>query len=540
LSTKSINIFIIAIRNNVAFNDDLIKIIAGVPLLKYSIETAQNINGDCIITLITDCDSVQLFARRNGVNTIFEKNAFKNQITINDSLFKITTKINNNSPIIFISPYSPMIEAYDYEKALKQFNDAKSDFLFPVQYKYSKLISNNSDIYDFQKVFNRSLNKHLVQINGFIITNKEGLIKQRNKEKIKISQYLIDSQLVEINSYKDWWICEKLILRRRIVFRVIGNNNVGTGHIYRALTLAHEIVDHEIIFVTEHNNDLVINKLAEYNYKLEVFNSHEIEKGIIKIRPHLVINDFLNTDKEYINLLKSHGIKTINFEDLGDGASKSNKTINELYDEPIINSKNILWGHKYSFLRDEFSGATINKFEDKVSKLLITFGGTDPSNYTQKTLDLIYGYCLNKNITIFIVTGAGYKYINKLENIMGKYSNVKFSHSLGIMSEVMENCQCAISSNGRTIYELAHMHIPSIILSHHDREDTHNYGIKGNGFIPIGIFNNEDKEKLLMQSLSELVENSTYRKQLFNSMQKADFMDNKKRVVKILDNVLND
>ncbi len=104
----------------------------------------------------------------------------------------------------------------------------------------------------------------------------------------------------------------------------------------------------------------------------------------------------------------------------------------------------------------------------------------------------------------------------------------------------MENCQCAISSNGRTIYELAHMHIPSIVLSHHDREDTHNYAIKDNGFIPIGIFNNKEKENLLMKSLTEVVENSAYRLKLYNSMKKVDFIDNKNRVVKILENVLND
>ena len=63
-----------------------------------------------------------------------------------------------------------------------------------------------------------------------------------------------------------------------------------------------------------------------------------------------------------------------------------------------MDSKNILWGHKYSFLRDEFNGAKTNNFKDKVSKLLITFGGTDPNNYTQRTLDLIYEYSLNKNI----------------------------------------------------------------------------------------------------------------------------------------------
>jgi len=539
LSTNPINIFIIANRSNIAFNDDLLKNIAGEPLLNYSIESAQNIVNNFALTIVTNCENIHLFARRKGVNTIVEKDKTDNYLIDINYFLGIAKGIEDSIPILFISPYSPLIKPHHYRKALEKFNDSKSDILLPVRYEYSNLIDKNSNIDDSQIVLNKALYKHIVQINGFAITSKNGLYKKNNNKKIKIKKYFLDSKIIEINGYRDWWICEKLLLRKRIVFRVLGNKKEGTGHIYRALTLAHEIVDHEIIFVTEPHNDLVKNKLSEYTYKLHVFNPDNIENKIIKLRPHLVVNDFLNTSKTYIQKLKSNGIKTINFEDLGSGASKANKTINELYDKPIINSKNILWGHKYSFLRDEFNGAKINQFQENVRKLLITFGGTDPNNYTHQVMHLIHDYCKENKISIVIVSGAGYKYIKELEKILKDYSNVKFYHSLGIMSEIMEDCQIAISSNGRTVYELAHMHIPTIILSHHHREDTHNYAVEDNGFIPLGIFNKR-KENALMKSLSLLVEDSQYRKQLFNRMKKVDFIDNKKRVLEIFDEILND
>ena len=39
--------------------------------------------------------------------------------------------------------------------------------------------------------------------------------------------------------------------KKRIVFRVIGNKRVGMGHVYRSLSLAHELHEHEIFFVID-------------------------------------------------------------------------------------------------------------------------------------------------------------------------------------------------------------------------------------------------------------------------------------------------
>ena len=44
----------------------------------------------------------------------------------------------------------------------------------------------------------------------------------------------------------------------------------------------------------------------------------------------------------------------------------------------------------------------------------------------------------------------------------------------------MEQSQLAIVSNGRTLYELAHMNIPAIVLSQHKRESTHSFAYEEN------------------------------------------------------------
>jgi len=54
----------------------------------------------------------------------------------------------------------------------------------------------------------------------------------------------------------------------------------------------------------------------------------------------------------------------------------------------------------------------------------------------------------------------------------------------------------AISSNGRTVYELADMNIPSIIVSHHEREASHSFASLDKGFINLGVVDRDISTKL--------------------------------------------
>ena len=234
---------------------------------------------------------------------------------------------------------------------------------------------------------------------------KSDLIKKDGE--VKIRPFILDRSVIEIQSYQDWWVCEKLIGRRRIVFRSIGNIEIGMGHIYRDLTLAHEITDHEIIFVCEEKDQQAFMHAALSDYMVHVAPAEQIEKDILDFKPHLVINDMLYSSAEYVNRLKAAGIRVVNFEDLGPGAAVADVTFNDIFDDPLIDGKNILWGPEYFFLREEFVDARPREFVESVGHLLITFGGTDQFNLTMKTLRAVLEICRNHQLYVHIVTGPG-------------------------------------------------------------------------------------------------------------------------------------
>ena len=127
--------------------------------------------------------------------------------------------------------------------------------------------------------------------------------------------------------------------------------------------------------------------------------------------------------------------------------------------------------------------------------------------------------------------------MDNLEDFLNKciYKNIELTYACGVISKIMEKSQLAISSNGRTVYELADMNIPSIIISHHERESTHSFSTLEKGFINLGIID-ENIHLKIKEKFEKLIDDNDYRELLFMNIKKYSFRENKQKVVdKILE-----
>jgi spore coat polysaccharide biosynthesis predicted glycosyltransferase SpsG len=256
----------------------------------------------------------------------------------------------------------------------------------------------------------------------------------------------------------------------------------------------------------------------------------------MSLEPDLVVNDMLDTTSEYILKLKSSGVRVVNFEDLGAGAALTDITFNELYTEPIIEGKNIRWGHDYCFLREEFSYASARSFNPNIKNVLVTFGGTDQHNLTQRVLSGILPFCIENGIHVQVVAGPGYLFKNELADFIADKCprDVDFTSATGIISKIMEMSDIAICSNGRTVYELAHMNIPSIVISQHPREVKHSFASAENGFIHLGCCAEFSVESQVLEEFRNLFFNTDVRKSLFETMRPFDFLSRKAHMVSMI------
>ena len=72
-------------------------------------------------------------------------------------------------------------------------------------------------------------------------------------------------EAVDIDTMQDWIVCEAMLSRRLIVFRVDGHKELGLGHVYRALTLGYELIEHDVVFVCNARHREGIAKLKSAN-----------------------------------------------------------------------------------------------------------------------------------------------------------------------------------------------------------------------------------------------------------------------------------
>ena len=116
-------------------------------------------------------------------------------------------------------------------------------------------------------------------------------------------------------------------------------------------------------------------------------------------------------------------------------------------------------------------------------------------------------------------------HLKKLDNPL-----VTFTWATNVMSRMMEGADLAICSAGRTVYELAHMRVPALVLATHEREARHTFARPRNGFAFVGIMERVGDGRIRNSFLAML--KNPRRQRFWQRQDDMDFTVNKGRVVR--------
>jgi CMP-N-acetylneuraminic acid synthetase len=512
------------------------------PLLYYSIHTllSSKFNPDIYVT--SEDEEILSLAKCFGAGIVRrDLSLSEDEVTLDIVIynaFQEVQKRKNTSYdlVITIQPTSPLLKVESLDQAIEQiFSNPSIDTIISAK-KDTHLSwrkENGNYIPNFEKRMNRQyLTPQYKETGAFLIT-RPNLVTPENRIGKNVELFeLTGAEAIDIDNYDDWSLCEYYIQRKTILFVVTGNNKVGLGHVYRTLQLAHAILDHKVLFLVDKNSSVAYNLVSKNNYEVYKQENLTLAQHIIDINPDIVINDILDTSYDYINTLKQHKLPIINFEDLGEGASSADIVINALYKEKNI-KYNHYFGHQYFLPRDEFYYQKTKEVKTRVEEVLITYGGADPNNLTLKTLQAINAYCKKKSIKITIILGIGYnKELDFTDEQIHVLKNVKN------ISEYMLKADIIFSSAGRTVYEIACIGTPAIVMAQNERETTHFFANPENGFINLGlgaIISLDNIEKTFV----EYCENPENRKYANHLMLSKNVKSGKDRVIKLIKEYIN-
>jgi UDP-2,4-diacetamido-2,4,6-trideoxy-beta-L-altropyranose hydrolase len=136
------------------------------------------------------------------------------------------------------------------------------------------------------------------------------------------------------------------------------------------------------------------------------------------------------------------------------------------YESLVPKSCKQLLGPKYALLRPEFREyrKQLRKRNGDVKRLLITFGGSDSENVTEKTIEAISR--LNRNeISSDIVVGAANPNREKIKKICSALPNIYYHYRVDNMAKMMENADLFIGSCGSTTWERCCLGLPGLVIA---------------------------------------------------------------------------
>ena len=526
-------IVIPAIKKNAVIPDQLVKRLAGVTLIQRAIDTARGVVAAHDVVVVTDSQEISLICERNGVRFHYNAGLRFTSLDIISEMKSILRELGNDyGHIIVYRASCPLLTWVDIDDAYRRFLEDGADCLVTVKNVRHRIWEVRQG--RLEAFLSEDETELVVESKALIIIKSEALQGGNIRRTVP---YFLNDRAMEINSYQDWWLCERLLTQRRVVFVVAGYPAIGMGHVFRSLMLAHEIANHKVFFVCTKESELAASNIAARDYKT-VIQQGELWEDVLALAPDLVINDMLDTSRGYMERLKVAGIPVVNFEDEGPGAALADQVVNALYEESAKgdgtkeNESRFLYGHRYFCLRDEFIQAEQNAFRPQPQCVLVTFGGTDMPDYTRQTLNVVEPLCRERGIAVRVVTGPGYAHRDELVRHIEALGNpqIRFEYATNIMSRMMEGVDLAVCSAGRTVYELAHMRIPSIVLAQHEREARHTFARACHGFAYMGVMRRFNAERL-RKVFAQLIDEPERRQRLYERQSRIHFEQNKAKVV---------
>lgn len=513
-----------------------IRIVGGRPLVYYSINNALHSKYITDVIITTDSNPVRIIGEQMGAKTKWrDENLCKDDVTLDAVVYDAIPKNEKWDYIITMQPTSPTLSVETLDRAIEYtINNNLDTVISSINAPHlSWREENGKKVPNYKERLNRQyLPANYLETGAFVISKAE-VITEKTRIGKKVDVFEVPEQeSQDVDNFNDLLSVAQSLNTQKVAIYVNGNNKRGVGHIYRALEMADEFytkpdiyydinqTDRKVFGVTTHN-------LIPVNGIADLFEKCKNEQYTI------FINDILTTSIDYMIGLKSvlPNAKIINFEDDGEGIIKADLVFNALYSKTDL--KNVYAGEKYYISGKTFMFYDPIKINNSVKNVFISFGGADPQNYSDRLLNIVKKDEY-KNYNFIVVLGRAKYNVDKLMEY-NKYENIEVLYDVSNMPELMSKCDIAITSRGRTGYELAMLGIPSIAMAQNHREEKHGFVCDENGFDYIGL--NPVNDVIEANLKMFLTMSKDGRQQYQNILLSHDLRGGRRRVMGLINNL---
>jgi len=325
----------------------------------------------------------------------------------------------------------------------------------------------------------------------------------------------------------------------KVCFRVDASLNMGSGHLSRCLSLAEHLKEmgNEVVFISRllpGNLNTLIQKhqipLFELPFKKTQVNTNKTAHSqwleedwktdanqVIDILKTLdpidwLIVDHYSLDAEWEIQIQPHVSNIMVIDDLADRNHVCDLLLDQNFylnpDERYINlipqNCHRIFGPHYALLRKEFKiqRSNLKKRDGQIRRILVFFGGTDPTQLTLRAMDVI---CALKrpSLVVDIVVGQSNPMAKTIQKKAMEYG-FNFYEQIDKMAKLMADCDLSIGASGSTTWERCCLGLPSIVSIIADNQKSISDALKDQEVIWFCNAREADYNNLLHSQIMEL------------------------------------
>ncbi|WP_422670903.1 hypothetical protein [Candidatus Methylopumilus planktonicus] len=278
----------------------------------------------------------------------------------------------------------------------------------------------------------------------------------------------------------------------RIAFVNEASSVIGMGHILRSQALARIMSarGHDILGVTIGDKKAVVyaqerSNSEHVNWAIETVHNFKAAIEIILLNhPCVVVVDFSTASKSLVAACKNFGIATVALDYFISEQPLPAAVINLIDHNPAslagcpLPRPGVAYfeGPQYAIVREEFlvaRGRRILSSDHPVpKKIVIAFGGADPSGNTMRAIDMIALWPSEFVVDVII----GPLFTSDLESVTANVRHncdIILHSSPNYMGRLFEEADIVFCGGGGTLLEALCVGVPTIVLAQNEAESRH-------------------------------------------------------------------
>lgn len=254
----------------------------------------------------------------------------------------------------------------------------------------------------------------------------------------------------------------------RVVVRADSSSQIGIGHVVRCHTLARALRARgaHVIFVCEALPGNISDMVARDGFVVEA------SMQAISQCDWLII-DHYGLDEEFERAQRARATRILVIDDLANRRHDCDLLLDQnlypdmqrRYSGRVPSGAKLLIGPRHALLREEFAlAASEAKRRTALGRILVSFGGSDPTDESSKTLRALAMLRL-AGVRIDLLVGAANPRTAALEELAREVPGCHLLAGTSQMARLMLDSDLMIGAGGSTTWERCCLALPALVIA---------------------------------------------------------------------------